>query len=93
MIGMCETKQALVVEAEERQEPRSADSSFFEVTLASCDAPKLLSRLSECLVSFPASVMGAGRAPACTLQWGHQVLVSLNPERLVRFSVASGCRG
>jgi hypothetical protein len=48
-------RQALVLEAEERLEgARSAGGSpetyFFEVTVASVDQPKLLSRLSECLV-------------------------------------------
>jgi len=44
--------QALVHEAEERHERRGADASFYEITIASQDQPKLLCRLSETLVSF-----------------------------------------
>ena len=73
--------QALVLEAEERLEgARSAGGSpetcFFEVTVASVDQPKLLSRLSECLVRartratrHPAS--GHARcSPSQTAVWG-----------------------
>jgi len=52
--------QALVLEAEEKLEAQSgaersalaaAATTFYEVTIASIDQPKLLSRLSESLVS------------------------------------------
>ena len=44
--------QALVHEAEEKHEGRGgADASFYEITIASQDQPKLLCRLSETLVS------------------------------------------
>ena len=46
--------QALILEAEERDggpERIAAASHFYEVTIASVDPPKLLSRLSEALVS------------------------------------------
>ena len=46
--------QALVLEAEERMEGHGEtlgrEAAFFEVTIASVDQPKLLSRLSEALV-------------------------------------------
>ena len=52
--------QALVHEAEERHEGRGgADASFYEITIASQDQPKLLCRLSETLVSI-------SRLHACT---------------------------
>lgn len=41
--------QALVVEAEERDRT-AADTTFYEITIASVDQPKLLCRLSESLV-------------------------------------------
>ncbi len=45
--------QALVHEAEERHEGRGGvDASFYEITIASQDQPKLLCRLSETLVSI-----------------------------------------
>ena len=45
--------QALIMESEERQEGRrSADCTFYEITIASVDQPKLLCRLSESLVSL-----------------------------------------
>ena len=45
--------QALVHEAEEKHEGRGgADASFYEITIASQDQPKLLCRLSETLVSY-----------------------------------------
>lgn len=46
--------QALILEAEERDggpEKIAATCHFYEVTIASVDQPKLLSRLSEALVS------------------------------------------
>ena len=43
------TVQALVAEAEERS--AGSMDTFYEVTVASSDMPKLLCRLSECLVS------------------------------------------
>lgn len=56
--GSSPNLQALVLEAEERMEAQassnvhaslSAAAVFYEVTIASIDQPKLLSRLSECL--------------------------------------------
>ena len=54
--GSSPNLQALVLEAEERAEGPSreqnlAEAAFYEVTIASADQPKLLSRLSEALVS------------------------------------------
>lgn len=55
--------QALVLEAEEKLEAQSggdraslaaAATTFYEVTIASIDQPKLLSRLSESLVGIAA---------------------------------------
>jgi hypothetical protein len=44
--------QALVLEAEEgAKDSVLSDTNFYEVTIASVDQPKLLSRLSEALVS------------------------------------------
>ena len=44
--------QALVLEAEEgARDSVLSDTNFYEVTIASVDQPKLLSRLSEALVS------------------------------------------
>jgi len=74
-------RQALVLEAEERLEgARSAGGSpetcFFEVTVASVDQPKLLSRLSECLVRSHRGATrcraGAARAfaPSQPAAWG-----------------------
>ena len=52
--------QALVHEAEERHEGRGgADATFYEITIASQDQPKLLCRLSETLVRIT-------RLHACT---------------------------
>ena len=53
--GSSPNLQALVLEAEERAEGPSrdanlAEAAFYEVTIASADQPKLLSRLSEALV-------------------------------------------
>jgi len=70
-----------VLEAEERLEgARSAGGSpetcFFEVTVASVDQPKLLSRLSECLVRSHRGATrcraGAARAfaPSQPAAWG-----------------------
>lgn len=43
--------QALVLEAEEAaRDSAISDTNFYEVTIASVDQPKLLSRLSEALV-------------------------------------------
>lgn len=49
--GSSPNLQALVLEAEERLESPAAAATqlFYEVTIASIDQPKLLSRLSECL--------------------------------------------
>ena len=51
--GSSPNLQALVLEAEERLDAASISSPrkpmFYEVTIASIDQPKLLSRLSECL--------------------------------------------
>ena len=45
--------QALVLEAEEgARDSGLNDTNFYEVTIASVDQPKLLSRLSEALVSL-----------------------------------------
>ena len=70
-----------MLEAEERLEgARSAGGSpetcFFEVTVASVDQPKLLSRLSECLVRARACATrhpAGGHArcgPSQTTAWG-----------------------
>ena len=70
-----------MLEAEERLEgARSAGGSpetcFFEVTVASVDQPKLLSRLSECLVRARARATrhpAGGHArcgPSQTTAWG-----------------------
>ena len=55
--GSSPNLQALVLEAEERLEAAGGDRSsaaaaatFYEVTIASIDQPRLLSRLSESLV-------------------------------------------
>ena len=63
--GSSPNLQALVLEAEERAEGPSrdanlAEAAFFEVTIASADQPKLLSRLSEALVSSPAQCLRVG---------------------------------
>ena len=60
-----------MLEAEERLEgARSAGGSpetcFFEVTVASVDQPKLLSRLSECLVRARATRHLAGGHARCS---------------------------
>lgn len=47
--GSSPNLQAMVLEAGERLEPSAAEA-FYEVTIASADQPKLLSRLSEALV-------------------------------------------
>ncbi|KDD75399.1 hypothetical protein H632_c703p1, partial [Helicosporidium sp. ATCC 50920] len=48
--GSSPNLQALVLEAEERLgDPSGSAAVFYEVTIASIDQPKLLSRLSECL--------------------------------------------
>ena len=61
--------QALVLEAEEKLEAQggshdraslaAAATTFYEVTIASIDQPKLLSRLSESLVRVPAAAAAA----------------------------------
>ena len=53
--GSSPNLQALVLEAEERMDPAARESAagdpaFYEVTIASADQPRLLSRLSEALV-------------------------------------------
>lgn len=62
--------QALVLEAEEKLEAQggnrrlqAAAATFYEVTIASIDQPKLLSRLSESLVR------GAGSVPPNCAGW------------------------
>lgn len=66
--GSSPNLQALVLEAGERMESHtareasSAEATFYEVTIASADQPKLLSRLSEALVRSHA-LATAARAP------------------------------
>ena len=50
--GSSPNSQALSQEAEEQQSKDTPDSIFFEVTIASVDQQKLLSRLSEALVEI-----------------------------------------
>lgn len=78
--------QALVVEAEERQEGRGEASTFYEITIASVDQPKLLCRLSESLVrqsedtshNLRAFMSLIAQSLVCVLGWALQiVLVSL----------------
>lgn len=44
--------QALMAEVEEHGESWPVPKNFYEITIASVDQPRLLSRLSEALVSF-----------------------------------------
>lgn len=76
--------QALVLEAEEKLEAQqggdraslaAAAATFYEVTIASIDQPKLLSRLSESLVSGGKASEGSkgGRQGGCCCEqeaWG-----------------------
>ncbi len=63
--------QALVVEAEERDRS-SADATFYEITIASVDQPRLLCRLSESLVSLLIKDRVQARKLACAFYfcWG-----------------------
>lgn len=47
-----ENVQALMAEVEEHGESWPVPKNFYEITIASVDQPRLLSRLSEALVSF-----------------------------------------
>ena len=79
--GSSPNLQALVLEAEERAEGPSrdqnlAEAAFYEVTIASADQPKLLSRLSEALVRHEACCMQTrvprnqrSRCPVCPVTW------------------------
>ena len=81
--------QALVLEAEEKLEAQqggdraslaAAAATFYEVTIASIDQPKLLSRLSESLVCSRAAVQrqwpgGLDRAGA--VHYRHPMLATL----------------
>lgn len=84
--SLCRSPQALVLEAEEKLEAQAggersalaaAATTFYEVTIASIDQPKLLSRLSESLVRM----MGVLRSwtPAAekneTQGHGHQLFL------------------
>ena len=58
--------QALVLEAEEgAKDSVLSDTNFYEVTIASVDQPKLLSRLSEALVSTSLDCSSLAHALTC----------------------------
>lgn len=72
--------QALVLEAEERMEGHGEtlgrEAAFFEVTIASVDQPKLLSRLSEALVRAGVKSLDGHAAQDQTRCWVDAALLS-----------------